>query len=73
MSQVLILIIKIYQLLISPFIGRNCRFCPSCSEFTIQAIKKTGIRGIFIGLKRLLHCHPFNAGGYDPIENWIKK
>lgn len=68
----LILLIRIYRFFLSPFIGRVCRFYPSCSEFMIEAIEKSGYKGILIGIKRILRCHPFNKGGYDPVEKWIK-
>ncbi|HOV21488.1 MAG TPA: membrane protein insertion efficiency factor YidD [bacterium] len=72
MRKILIFFIRIYQTIISPFLGRNCRFYPNCSEFTIQAIEKCGWKGILIGIKRILRCNAFNEGGYDPIERWIK-
>ncbi|MCM8817911.1 MAG: membrane protein insertion efficiency factor YidD [Candidatus Omnitrophica bacterium] len=68
----LLFLIKFYKILISPLLGNNCRFYPSCSEFMFQAIEKTGFKGVFIGLRRILRCHPFNKGGYDPVEKWIK-
>ena len=62
--------IKIYQLLISPFFGPNCRFLPTCSEYSIEAIEKHGIlRGIIIAIKRIIKCNPFGASGYDPIPD----
>lgn len=70
--KIVIEIIKIYQKFFSPLLGRCCRFYPSCSNFMIEAIEKKGIKGIFIGIKRILRCHPFNKGGYDPVEKWIK-
>ncbi|HDD64715.1 MAG TPA: membrane protein insertion efficiency factor YidD [Firmicutes bacterium] len=73
MSKLLIFIIKIYQIFISPIFGRNCRFYPSCSEFAVQVIKRKGVKGIIIAMRRLGRCHPFNPGGYDPVENWIEK
>jgi uncharacterized protein len=72
MRKILIGLIKIYQVLLSPYMGRNCRFYPSCSNFAIEAIRKFGVKGLFISVRRVLKCHPFNAGGYDPVENWIK-
>ena len=72
MKKFLIFLIRIYQIFLSPLLGKHCRFYPSCSEFTIKAIEKAGIKGIFIGMRRILRCHPFNKGGYDPVENWIK-
>ncbi len=68
MKYFLILLIKLYQWFISPVLKKNCRFHPTCSSYMIQAIEKYGsIKGIFLGLKRLLKCHPFHKGGYDPI------
>ena len=64
-----ILLINFYQKYISGFTGRNCRFYPTCSEYTKQAIDKYGIiRGSLKGLKRILKCHPFNVGGIDKLE-----
>jgi putative membrane protein insertion efficiency factor len=73
MSKILMGVIRLYQVVASPFLGSHCRFYPSCSEFTRQAVEKMGLRGIGLGLKRLRHCHPFHHGGYDPLENWIEK
>jgi putative membrane protein insertion efficiency factor len=61
-------LIRLYQLLVSPLIGRNCRFFPSCSEYTRQAILKHGIlMGGAYGARRMLKCHPFHPGGVDPV------
>ena len=58
--------IRIYQLFISPFLGKRCRFFPSCSEYLYQAIQKYGLlKGFLKGFKRILRCHPFNQGGVD--------
>ncbi|GGB95257.1 hypothetical protein GCM10011352_21670 [Marinobacterium zhoushanense] len=60
--------IKIYQYLISPLLGNNCRFYPSCSHYTLEAIETHGpLRGCWLGLKRILRCHPFSDGGIDPV------
>lgn len=68
MRHIFIFIIKLYQILISPFLGDNCRFTPSCSQYTIEAIKKYGIfKGSFLSIKRILKCHPFHKGGHDPL------
>ncbi|MGD9017242.1 MAG: membrane protein insertion efficiency factor YidD [Desulfobacterales bacterium] len=57
-----------YQLFLSPFLGRHCRFYPSCSEYTKIAIQNHGLlRGCRYGVGRLLKCHPFNPGGFDPV------
>ncbi|MDY6790675.1 MAG: membrane protein insertion efficiency factor YidD [Thermodesulfobacteriota bacterium] len=60
--------IKAYQYLVSPILGPTCRFYPTCSEYTYQAIKRYGLaKGVYLGLKRILRCHPFNPGGIDPV------
>ena len=62
-------LIRGYQLGISPFLGRQCRFFPSCSQYASEAVEHYGIgRGIFKALARLLRCHPLSAGGYDPVS-----
>ena len=67
MKRIAILLIKIYQK-ISGFFPKNCRFYPTCSEYTKQSILKYGLlKGIFLGIKRIVRCHPFNPGGYDPV------
>jgi putative membrane protein insertion efficiency factor len=62
-----LLIIFIYQKLISPLLPARCRFTPTCSEYTKQAIERYGFKGLWLGLRRILHCHPWNPGGYDPV------
>ena len=65
----MIFLIRVYQRVISPLLGRRCRFHPSCSAYMIEAIDKRGvIVGVLKGLWRLLRCNPFNPGGYDPVE-----
>ena len=64
---VLIGLVRIYQLAISPLLGRNCRFTPTCSQYFILAVRKYGtLRGSWKGTLRILRCHPFRPGGYDP-------
>jgi putative membrane protein insertion efficiency factor len=66
--QLLMWMIRGYQLAISPMLGPRCRFYPSCSCYTHTAIERYGVvRGGWLGLRRLLRCHPFHAGGYDPV------
>ena len=66
----IIVIIKFYQFLISPILGQNCRYLPTCSEYSIQSIKKFGIfKGIFLSLRRISKCHPWGNHGYDPVPN----
>jgi uncharacterized protein len=68
MSRLFILIVRAYQLLISPILGANCRFTPTCSEYAIQAFQKYGAwRGAWLATKRLGRCHPGHPGGYDPL------
>ena len=69
MSKILIILIRIYQNTISPLLGKNCRYIPTCSEYTIQAIQEYGVkRGIAMGFQRILRCHPLQKGGYDPVQ-----
>jgi len=68
MKEAALFAIRVYQLLLSPLIGRQCRFYPSCSSYTSEAIEKYGLlRGISLGGKRLLKCHPFHPGGVDLV------
>lgn len=69
MIQKLILtLIIFYQRFISPLTAPACRFYPSCSEYTLQAVKRYGPwRGLWLSLRRILKCHPFHPGGYDPV------
>jgi len=76
MKKNILLLIKIYQKTFSPdhgilsfFVGGACRFHPTCSQYTYEAIEKYGIlKGVWMGIKRISKCHPWNDGGYDPIE-----
>ncbi|MCH8042843.1 MAG: membrane protein insertion efficiency factor YidD [Planctomycetes bacterium] len=66
-SWLLIAAVRLYQLLLSPLIGRTCRFDPSCSAYFILSVQKYGaLRGALRGLARICRCHPFHPGGYDP-------
>jgi putative membrane protein insertion efficiency factor len=68
MKTVVLLLIRGYQLLISPLMPPTCRFHPSCSEYTRQAVARYGAgRGIWMGIRRLLRCHPLNPGGVDEV------
>ena len=63
-----VFLIKIYQIIISPAIGSNCRFNPTCSNYAIESLKKHGpIIGIYYSIKRILKCHPWGKSGYDPV------
>ena len=68
MKSIIIFIIKFYQYAISPFLGSNCRFMPTCSAYTIEAIQNFGIvKGIWLGMKRILRCRPGCSCGIDPL------
>lgn len=65
---ILIIPVKIYQWLISPLLPRSCRYVPTCSEYAIEALKVHGpLKGLFLGTKRILSCHPWGGHGYDPV------
>jgi len=64
-----VLVIRIYQNTLKYALPQSCRFYPSCSDYSLQALKKYGIfKGGWLGLRRILRCNPFNPGGYDPVE-----
>ena len=68
MKSIIIFIIKLYQYAISPFLGSNCRFMPTCSAYTIEAIQNFGtVKGIWLGMKRILRCRPGCSCGIDPL------
>ncbi|MFH1090060.1 MAG: membrane protein insertion efficiency factor YidD [Pseudomonadota bacterium] len=66
--KALLLPLRMYQFLISPLLPPACRFYPSCSQYAAEALVKHGpIRGLWLGVKRIMRCHPFHPGGYDPV------
>lgn len=68
MKYFLLGLIKIYQLTISGLLGPHCRFHPSCSSYTFEAVQKFGaLKGLWLGIKRILKCHPYHPGGFDPV------
>lgn len=68
MKRVLIALIKGYRLLLSPWWGRQCRFTPTCSEFAEEAIERHGaVQGTWLAMRRVSRCHPWRAGGFDPV------
>ena len=69
----LIQLIKGYRFLVSPLLGHSCRYLPTCSEYSIEALKTFGFfKGIFLSLKRILSCHPWSNGGLDPVKKEMK-
>ena len=72
-TNFLIKLIKIYKIFISPLIGPSCRYLPTCSEYSIEALKTFGLfKGSILSLKRISSCHPWGKGGFDPIKKNIK-
>ena len=68
MKAVALALIRLYQRTLSPLLGTHCRFHPTCSAYTAEAISKHGVfKGGYLGLRRLLRCHPLHAGGFDPV------
>ncbi|WP_072426850.1 membrane protein insertion efficiency factor YidD [Chitinimonas taiwanensis] len=68
MSRLLIALIQIYRYTLSPYLGRNCRFTPTCSEYGIQALRRHGaVRGGWLTIRRLCRCHPWGGHGHDPV------
>ena len=66
----LLTIIKAYQVILSPILGNNCRFFPTCSEYAIESLKAYGlIKGVFLTVKRIGKCHPWGSHGYDPLPS----
>ena len=69
MKKLIITLLKIYQKYISPLKGPRCRFYPSCSMYALEAVNKYGaLKGCFLAFKRIIKCHPFHSGGYDPVK-----
>ena len=81
MKRIVLLLIRGYQLALSPLLGRHCRFLPTCSQYAFEAVQRFGaFKGSWLGLRRILRCHPFHAGGHDPVpelqevkSKWIQK
>ena len=67
-GRLLILLVRLYQVAISPYPPASCRFTPTCSQYAIQAIRKHGpLKGTWLAIKRILRCHPWGGSGYDPV------
>ena len=69
LAKLIILFVRFYQMTLSPIIGHQCRFVPSCSQYFIEAVSKRGVVvGTLKGIWRILRCNPFSKGGYDPVD-----
>lgn len=69
MKTILLILIRLYQKIFSPLLGSNCRFYPTCSQYSYESINKYGVlKGLYFAVKRILKCHPFHEGGYDPVN-----
>ena len=72
-TLLLIKFIKIYKYLVSPVIGPSCRYLPTCSDYSIEALKTYGfVKGLLLSLKRIMSCHPWGNSGFDPVKKEIK-
>ena len=66
--KIFVFLIKIYKTMLSPFLPARCRYAPTCSEYSLIAIKKYGIiKGVWLSIKRICSCHPYGGDGYDPV------
>ena len=72
-TQILIKLIKFYKFLISPLLGQSCRYLPTCSDYSIEALKNFGFfKGSLLSLKRIFSCHPWGSSGFDPVKKDMK-
>jgi putative membrane protein insertion efficiency factor len=73
LTYILIKLIKLYQYLLSPIIGPSCRYLPTCSEYSIEALKTYGFsKGLLLSLKRIMSCHPWGNSGFDPVKKEMR-
>jgi len=74
MDKIIIFFITLYQKYISPLKPPTCRFYPTCSEYSVQALRRYGLlKGLQLSIMRIIRCHPFNPGGYDPLPDSLEK
>ena len=68
MARLLLMLLAVYRIALSPFLGRNCRFFPSCSDYASEAVTRHGAaKGAWLSVKRITRCHPWHPGGFDPV------
>ena len=69
----IIKLIEVYKFLLSPLLGDTCRYFPTCSDYSIESLQKHGLlKGLFLSFKRILSCHPWGKGGFDPVQKEMK-
>ena len=74
MRSIILFMIRGYSYLLSPLLGNNCRFYPTCSAYALTAVERFGVvRGLWLAVRRLGRCHPWHEGGYDPVPDILKK
>ncbi len=74
MQKILIWIVKGYRYVLSPYLGSHCRYHPSCSSYAITALERHGfVKGVSLSVKRVLRCHPWHEGGFDPVPDKNKR
>ena len=74
MNTILRALVRAYRYFLSPMLGPRCRFYPSCSTYTMQAVERFGVvRGLWLGARRIGRCHPFHPGGHDPVPELPKR
>jgi putative membrane protein insertion efficiency factor len=72
LARVIAALIRLYQVVLSPLVGGHCRYYPSCSAYTLEAVQTHGgLRGVWLGAKRIARCHPWAAGGVDPVPKKV--
>ena len=67
MTFVLLAFVRLYRRVVSPLLPPRCRYAPSCSAYAEEALRRHGVRGAWLAVRRVARCHPFNSGGYDPV------
>ncbi len=70
MQALIVGLIRLYQWILSPFLGSNCRYHPTCSHYAVEAVRRHGaVRGLWLAIRRVGRCHPWHEGGYDPVPD----